>query len=393
MKTRTKLLAALLSTVTALSCAITAAAAPAITLQGNEAKPATAEADGTATATLTLKATQFDGVGGADLTLTLAEGITLASATVKDTATTNVWTLDSGNYKVTGNTVKMVDVFNIGDAPAKETLELTLTFNVTGATVGDYNVTIDAKLADTNATLIEGVTKINGTLVIGRAKAKYNASELAANIGAGEFVPAYGAYTGDENSPTYLTKKEDGSIDVEGISGEVNVLKCKLPVGNNVTTFGASKSTVNDERADKAIQFGSYVNSIASGNTFGTLLIVGDFDGIVSYYKSKGTYDTVEKVLGRLMELLVNAETPDGTLRKVTYNNKANHIYVAKMAQTRYMWRNSETNPTQLQYALRVYNITDNQQLYTAVGYSYADTNYKFSTEIKTATLKNVGLN
>lgn len=125
MKTKTKLLAALLSTVTAFSCALTAAAAPAITLQGNETTPATANASGEATATLTLKATQFENVGGADLTLTLQDGITLASATVEDVANdASKWALEEDvNYRVSGNTVKMVDVFNIGDAPIKSSLE------------------------------------------------------------------------------------------------------------------------------------------------------------------------------------------------------------------------------------------------------------------------------
>lgn len=394
MKTRTKLLTALLSTVTALSCALTAAAAPAITLQGNEATPATAETNGTATATLTLKATQFSEVGGADLTLTLDNGITLVSAVVKDTASNGVWTLTDGeNIKVSGNKVKMVDVFNLTGAPTKETLELTLTFNVSGATVGNYEVTLDAKLADTNATLIEGVTPINGTLVIGRAKEELTKTQAGVVPGASAnyFIP-FGAYTGTAESPNILTKKADGSFDTTGVaeSETIYAMKCKLPtVEKKVTTFAtakkAAKTGENLENYEKynGIQFGSYATD--KDATYGTFVIIGDFNAFKEAYKSK--YATNEAVLDRIAALYDKTITSESKFLKLKYGDK--YIYVGRNTRTKYMWNGDSA----IQYALRVYNVYEDQT-YTAVGYFVTTAGeaktYTFSNEIQTAVYQNM---
>lgn len=402
MRTRAKLLTALLAMIAALSCTLTATAlktAPTLTLQGNEAAPATL-VNGLAKATLTLKVADFSEVAGAKLTLKLPEGITLSTATVTDKATSDVWTLKAGqNYKISGNTVTIADVFNLNGAPTKTgALELALDFTVTGTSVGEYTVTVSGDF--TGPELEKKTGTAEGNLVIGREKAEYTAADIVSldstsTAEQGYFIPAYGAYTGDAGNPTYLTKGSDGKFAVGGVSGNVQVLKCKLPDPGCVTTFGVSKSTVNDAIAQAgAIQFGSYVDEIKAGTSFGTLLIAGDFNDLVEYYKGKGTYDTVDKVLGRLKDLLKSTNTPDGKLCKVTYNNKTKTVYVGKMPQSRYMWRGSRTTTQsaqqQLQYALRIYNISDPEKTYTAVGYTVKDDAYTFSKELKSATLNSL---
>ena len=101
MKIRTKLLTAVLATATALSCALTASAltaAPALNLQGNETAPAKVGADGKATATLTLKASDFStDVKGAKIVLTLDNNLKLTSAKVTDAA--NEWNVNAENSR------------------------------------------------------------------------------------------------------------------------------------------------------------------------------------------------------------------------------------------------------------------------------------------------------
>lgn len=385
MKTRTKLLTAVLSTVTALSCALTVAAAPAITLQGNETTPATVEVDNTATATLTLKATQFDNVGGADLTLTLEEGITLASATVEDVANdANKWVLEKDvNYRVSGNTVKMVDVFNIGDAPTKSSLELKLTFKVSGATIGQKNVTVSAQLADTNEELINDATITGGKLIIGRAKSEVAVGDINNIETEKYFIPFGGAYQGD----TWLEKKADGTFDTtNAAAGTVNVLKCKLPADDvKVTTFATGKKEKNPEgkndyeKAD-GIQFGSYV--IDKTKNYGTFVVIGDYNAFKK--ANAASYATDKAILERIAALYATNIDSESKFLKLKYNGDK-YIYVGRKTRTTYMWEGTNA----LQYALRVFNVQPTET-YTAVGYFVEESTYTFSTEIQTAVFANM---
>lgn len=397
MKTRTKLLTAVLSTVTALSCALTAAAltAPTLTLQGNETSPATLE-NNSAKANLTLKASEFKDVAGAKLTLTLPTGITLDNATVTDTATENKWDLKSGeNYAVKSNTVTLVDIFNMDGATTKSALELNLEFTVTG-TIGKYEIAVSGDFADVAEDLKTNTA--TGILVIGREKATYTKDDIKTSVKEGEFIPAYGAYTVVNGEYTYYDKDLNGNIDFTG-EGTVNVLKCKLPAPEiGITTFGASKSTFADSFANNTIQFGSYAN-FSSSNSYGTLLIVGDFNDMVNYYLTdkSATYKTAEDVVARVMKLINDNSIANANYVKFTYDKtNSKYVHVAKIARKTYMWRNADTeeDSSALQYAIRVHDISaaHKNTNYTAIGYSVdGSNNYKFSTEIKTATL--AGLN
>lgn len=124
MKIRTKFLAAALAATMTLGCALTASAFtanPTLTLQGNESSPLTLT-NGAASATLTLKASDFSEVKGAKITVELPAGLTLSNIAVTDTEKT--WNLnENSNYKVdvNKNKITMVDVFNFDDTVKKIT--------------------------------------------------------------------------------------------------------------------------------------------------------------------------------------------------------------------------------------------------------------------------------
>lgn len=389
MKTRTKLLTAVLSTVTALSCALTAAAltAPTLTLQGNENAPAKL-VDGSAEATLTLKASDFKDVAGAKLTLTLPTGITLGNATVTDTATENKWELKSGeNYAVKNNTVTLVDVFNIGDATIKTgALELELKFTVKDTSIGQYKIGVAGDFADAKEDLQKGTSE--GVLVIGKEEKSYTAEDIK-NINSKldvnkEFIPYGGAYTYADGKYTYYEKdKTTGEIKF-GNATNVTVLKCKLPAeGKTVTSFGASEKikdpngTYEYEKYD-GIQFGAYATDKTLD--YGTLVIMGDYNAFKEY-----TGQTDEALLAQIMQRY-DAKVEDKTIAegdgytfKYGKSDPKSTITVKKVKRTTFMWQSESA----IQYAVRLYKLTKGKS-YTTVAYSVTGSTYSFSTEIQT---------
>ena len=387
MKIRTKLLTAVLATATALSCALTASAltaAPALNLQGNETAPAKVDAEGNATATLTLKASDFStDVKGAKIVLTLDNNLTLTSATVTDTDTTNKWTVDENNSRVSGNTVTLVDVFNMTGATTKTGLELVLEFSVEDAEIGTYQVTVSGDFADETA---DQVYKSNGTgnLVINRAEA--NPQSLSAlnemTKDPGYFIPYGGASVNGES----LTKNEDGTFDMGVLTGDISVLKCKLPAeGKDVTTFA-----ISPHKTDKnSIQFGSYVPNTTSP-TYGTFVIIGDYEAFKAAKANGLTDEEVLKKFGDLYKTSIEEAVgkTENNYMKISYDT--GYILVGRKTQSRFMWKGVQDEKTPLQYALRMTQIdnADKDKTFTAVGYSRtADGTYNFSAEMQSTTL------
>lgn len=407
MKIRTKFLAAVLATATAFSCALTAVAAPAVTLKGNETTPASAPATGTSKATVTLTISEFKTVKGADLEITLLsggiapQGITVASVTSK----TEGFTLTANeNYKIDGNKVKIVDVFNFASEISTLTIDINLLV-ANDAVIGSYDFS-NSKVRfvnDTPADIAETYTCTWGKFVVGKkiesvdfdTKKNYDDEKV--------FLP-YGVL---KNGNDYVKKNEDGSF--SGVTGTQNITCFAKPEGNKVTTFGASKIPETN-----AIQFGSYVDKIAAGASFGTLVVApykvparntnydgsapGSFDDVVEYYKNKegSTFETTDAVLAHLVGLLVKNKKADGKFHALKYNNGSKYIFLSVVQQNNYMWKNGANN-TKLQYAVRYKELDETQKnvAYTAVGY-YAvtaaeTTTYYFSKEIKTAKYSELG--
>ena len=383
MKIRTKLLTAVLATATALSCALTASAltaAPALNLQGNETAPAKVDAAGNATATLTLKASDFREVKGAKITVELPAGLTLSNIAVTDTEST--WALDANNYKFDAdrNKITMVDVFNFDDTVKKDNLNLKLSFNVTGASIGTYEVKVSGDFADGEATKVY-TSKGTGNLVINRAVASAaNITELNTMAEeSGYFIP-YGGASIDGKS---LTKNGNG-IFVLGELGEgkIDVLKCKLPAqGKNVTTFAISPHKTDI----KSIQFGSYAPNTNSLK-YGTFVIIGDYQAFKTAMANGKTDDEVlKKFVGLYQTNIVDKDKDENNYMKISYGT--DYILVGRKSQTKYMWQGDKN---QLQYALRMTKISDadKDKTFTAVGYSLTDDNtYNFSAEMQSTTL------
>lgn len=388
MKTRTKLLTAVLSTVTALSCALTAAAAganPTLILQGNETTPAAAE---DTSVTLSLKATEFGDVAGADLKLTLKGDISLDSAnvTITNNATGQSWNLEKeSNYTVSGNTLKIVDVFNMTGAPTATDLDLRVVLKFNGdVNIGRYAFDCNATLVNESEQTITPAGVTMGKLVIGKKTETITGNGTATDYDVNDCFLPYGSVS---EGDTYLVKDQEGKFT---FNGDKEVTRFIVPDTNEaVTTFGASKGTVNDSK--NAIQFGSYANNVKSGDSFGTLLIAptdtGNFDDVIKYYKNNTDYKTVEAILNRFAQLLASAE--NNKLYTIKYNKGAQKIKVAKIPQNNYMWRNGDKDYTKLQYAVRLVGLdtSDAQSVeYTAIGYSVNAGIYNFSTEIKSAS-------
>ena len=384
MKIRTKLLTAVLATATALSCALTASAltaAPALNLQGNETAPAKVGADGKATATLTLKASDFStDVKGAKIVLTLDNNLKLTSAKVTDAA--NEWNVNAENSRVSGNTVTLVDVFNMTGATTKTGLELVLEFTVNKPNLGSYEVTVSGDFADETA---DQVYKSNGTgnLVINRAVA--NPQDLSAlnamTNDSGYFIPYGGASIGNDS----LIKNGKGKFELPaGLQdGAIDVLKCKLPAeGKNVTTFAISPHKTNTT----SIQFGSYAPNTNSLK-YGTFVIIGDYQAFKAAKANNLTDEEVLQKFGALYKkTIIDNEKDENNYMTIKYNN-TDSILVGRKSQTKYMWQGDNN---QLQYALRMTKISGDytDKTFTAVGYSLdSSNNYNFSAEMQSTTL------
>ena len=403
MKIRTKILTAVLAAATAFSCALTASAlspTPKITLDNNT-MPAKVKG-GKATATLTLKSSDFTDVTGAKLTITFPQSVTLESAKITD----GNWVADQ-DYKVdTANgTVTLVDVFNIGDAA--KNLSLNLEVTVSGVTMQNYKLTVSGEFADQAVDQVHTVNfATDNTLVIGGEEKTYNASEATGAIddvvNATEpqyFIPAGGVYTDSGNGTyAYYDKNEDGTFTGLPENGNIEIQKCPLPTdGKKLTTFGNSKQDkieqgeYSDEyyakipayKKDNGIQFGTYVTESYVAGKYGTLVIMGDYNAFRNYYELKGKSET------ELLDLIIKrydtyiGRDIDGTEfaagDPLTLKGGTNYITVKKIAQTKLMWEGSNA----FQYAVRLYKLVDNRS-YTAVAYSFDSNTYTFSNEIQT---------
>lgn len=392
MKTRTKLLTAVLSTVTALSCALTAAAAPAITLQGNEAKPADGTKSGTAD--LRIQAKEFSEVAGADLEFTLSGGVTLTDVTIKSNG--GVWTPSKSgndqNYVLkNGNTVKIVDIFSMGDTKV-DTLDLTVTISFNAAEIKSYPFKAEnVRLVKEDESDINDVTITPGNFVIGKKSENVAVKSEPQELDDGvSFVP-YGILK--DEAGKYILKDENGKFTVDKSQ---SVTRFKLPVGNAVTTFGASYDA--NFEGSNTVQFGSYIHDIAAkAKSFGTVLIYSkELTGAVAGY-NKGSYESAveyfdgsaDKLFKDIITTFDDKNRIDGKFHPYAYGGTGTTddyvIYACVVEQKNYMWRHYKEDKTldKLQYAVRCKTSTVNRD-FTAVGYIKNTDGYSFSTEIKT---------
>ena len=393
MKIRTKFLAAVLATATAFSCALTASAwnnkdttPPAVEF-GNSAMPGIQKGD-TATATLTLKSSDFADVTGAKLTVKLPAGMNLVKANVTGNGS---WVADT-DYKVVegdAGTITLVNVFNVGDA--EKNLSVYLELTVSGSLGGE--ITVSGEFADTKVDKAYKYDRVaTGELTLTRketaCETKTEAENEIANVDAGYFVPVGGVYTMVSGEAKYYSKPDNASaFDFSTVHGEITVLKCPLPAdGKDVTTFGY---TVKDKDPDSSkeyeryngIQFGAYTNNRA-GKEFGTLIIMGDYAAFKNCYSAMSASAISDDALLNLIVTRYDQRVADNkiTLGEPLTLKKGDHsITVKKVKQTAHMWEDANN----LQYAVRLYKLVKDRS-YTGVAYSYSNGAYNFSKEIQT---------
>ena len=394
MKIRTKFLAAVLATVMTFGCALSASAwdskdttPPAVEF-GNSAMPGIKNGN-TATATLTLKSSDFADVTGAKLTVKLPEGMTLVKANVTGNGS---WVAGT-DYKVVegdAGTITLVNVFNIGDAAKNLSVYLGLT--VSGTLNGA--ITVSGEFADTN---VDKVYKYDGfatgTLTLSRSEANYDNKEdaTAAIAGAANdnyFVPVGGVYTMVDGKVKYYSKPDNAAtFDLSDASGNITVLKCPLPAdGEDVTTFGytikdGDKNSEKEYEKYNGIQFGAYTNK-KSGKKFGTLIIMGDYTAFKNCYSAMSASAISDDALLNLIVTRYDQRVADNkiTLGEPLTLKKGDHsITVKKVKQTAHMWEDANN----LQYAVRLYKLVKDRS-YTGVAYSYSNGAYNFSKEIQT---------
>lgn len=387
MKIRTKFLAAVLATAMAFSCALTASAwdkdtAPAVEF-GNSAMPGIQKGD-TATATLTLKSSDFVDVTGAKLTVELPAEMTLVDASV----TGNGSWVEGTDYKVDkdAGTITLVNVFNIGDAAKNLSVYLGLTVS------GTFNgaITVSGEFADTNVDKVytyDGFA--TGTLTLSRSEAIHSNEEdakaaIAEIANTDYFVPVGGVYTVGNNGEVKYYSKADNqdTFDFTDATGDITVLKCPLPAdGEDVTTFGytikdGDKNSEKEYERYNGIQFGAYTNK-KTGKEFGTLIIMGDYTAFKNCYPDETDEELLKRIVARydtrVGESIIDAGDP------LTLKTGDHSITVKKVKQTAHMWED-ENN---LQYAVRLYKLVKDRS-YTGVAYSYSDSEYNFSKEIQT---------
>ena len=397
MKIRTRILTAVLATATAFSCALTASAlnpTPSITVDNNLMAATVKEADGkkTVTATLTLSSKNFEDVRGAKVKRALPKDLKVTKATIVDKNKTLIENVD---YKIDGNTVTLVDVFNIGDAPKDLSFNLKLTVSGNNLNMENVPITVSGDFADTKVDVGNKIDNAGtGTLKITKEAKTFNVKAQAeAHIsdilgGEGYFIPAGGVYSFNEDTKkyTYYAKKNDGTFNLDTAgTNEVSVLKCPLPAdGKDVTTFGYSPikaDTYGEHFYDKydSLQFGTYANK-GTGKTYGTLLIMGDYNSFKAFLKEND--EEVMKAIAKKYDATVensNNTVKQGDAVTFKYNSGNNKITVKKVAQNKKMWEN-ENN---LQYAIRLYKLVGGRT-YTTAGYSYNATDkYNFSAEVQ----------
>ena len=377
MKIRTRILTAVLATATAFSCALTASAAePTITLD-NSTMPAKA-VEGKATATLTLKSSDFEGVTGAKIKITLPGDVTLESAKITD----GTWVEDQ-DYQVKGNTVTLVNVFNLGGNTATD-LSLNLNVTVSKADIGSYPITVSGEYADTKVDKVYTIDAASkGTLVISKAEKAFTSAEATTEITNLDttqyFIPYGGVYSETNNDFKYATKNADGGFNLDTIGEDVKVLTCKLPTGGKTfTTFSSGNKPKNPDsdivyEKENGIQFGTYVTEQYVEGKYGTLLIKGDYNAFRNYY-NKTDAALLKAIVTRYNSTALNGKS-------LTLKGGTNSITVKMVPQTKFMWKGDSA----FQYAVRLYGLEEtDKSSYTAVAYSVNNGSYTFSNEIQT---------
>lgn len=353
MKKLIAIISALTMAVTVMCVGASAASTPSIKVFGNESTPA---GQGEETS-FDVRLADFSGIKGMDVKITSDKNAKFTKITSKD-----IELKENDNYTLKDNEIHIVEL-NSQDK---------LLLKVTAVASAEAKITVSATLAESGTTLAQSVTTIGGTVSVSDKNNDTTSAEVTVLNPSGEnyFIP-YGYVKRDGK---YIEKDADGSF--KNVPAGQNY--AEFPIPTDVVTFGVSEK----ENKINTPQFGSY-GVKAEGKTFGTLSVIGDWDGFSAYYvKNSGV--TISKLMEAVLkyynanEQAMNAANATHVILKY---DGTKTIKVFKTEQTKKMWDNDKY----IQYSLRVEGLAKNEQV-AAVGYSVTGDTTSFSSEIKTYT-------
>lgn len=355
MKKLIAIISALTMAVTVMCVGASAASTPSIKVFGNENTPA---GQGEETS-FDVRLADFSGIKGMDVKITSDKNAKFTKITSKD-----IELKENDNYTLKDNEIHIVEL-NSQDK---------LLLKVTAVASAEAKITVSATLAESGAALAQSVTTLGGTVFVSdknNGTTSAEATVLNPSDSTKYFIP-YG-YVKD-SSGKYIEKEADGSF--KNVPSGQNY--AEFPIPTDVVTFGVSEK----ENTTNTPQFGSY-GVKATGKTFGTLSVIGDWDGFSAYYvKNSGVtiYKLMEAVLKyyNANEQAMNAANATHVILKY---DGGKTVKIFKTKQTKKMWDNDKY----IQYSLRVEGLAKDEQV-AAVGYSIIGNTTSLSSEIKTYT-------
>lgn len=355
MKKLIAIISALTMAVTVMCVGASAASTPSIKVFGNESTPA---GQGEETS-FDVRLADFSGIKGMDVKITSDKNAKFTKITSKD-----IELKENDNYTLKDNEIHIVEL-NSQDK---------LLLKVTAVASKESQIEVSATLAESGTKLAQTVATIGGTVVVSDKKEDTTKAEATVLNPSGEnyFIP-YGYVKRDGK---YIEKEADGSF--KNVPADQNY--AEFPIPTDVVTFGVSEK----ENKTNTPQFGSY-GVKATGKTFGTLSVIGDWDGFSAYYvKNYGV--TISELMNSVLRYYDANETKmtnEGATHVILKYDGTKTIKVFKTAQTKVMWENGN----HIQYSLRVEGLTSGEQV-AAVGYSVNNDTTALSSEIKTYTAK-----
>lgn len=356
MKKLIAIISALTMAVSVMCIGASAASTPSIKVFGNESTPAEKGKE----TSFDVRLANFSGIKGMDVKITSDSNAKFTGITSEDIKLT-----ENDNYKLSDNEIHIVEL-NTKD---------TLLLKVTATVEARSEIKVSATLAESRTTVAQTVAITDGNVVVSDKKEDTTKAETAVlnpSDSTKYFIP-YGYVKKDGK---YIEKETDGSF--KNVPSEQNY--AEFPIPTDVVTFGVSEK----ENKANTPQFGSY-GVKAADKTFGTLSVIGDWDGFSAYYvKNYGVtiFELMNSVL-RYYDANETKMTNEGATHVILKYDGTKTIKVFKTAQTKVMWENGN----HIQYSLRVEGLTSGDQV-AAVGYSVNNGKTVLSSEIKTYTAK-----
>lgn len=356
MKKLIAIISALTMAVSVMCIGASAASTPSIKVFGNESTPA---GQGEETS-FDVRLADFSGIKGMDVKITSDKNAKFTKITSKD-----IELKENDNYTLKDNEIHIVEL-NSQDK---------LLLKVTAVASKESQIEVSATLAESGTTLAQSVATVGGTVVVSdknNGTTSAGATELNPSDSTKYFIP-YGYVKRDGK---YIEKEADGSF--KNVPADQNY--AEFPIPTDVVTFGVSEK----ENKTNTPQFGSY-GVKAADKTFGTLSVIGDWDGFSAYYvKNYGV--TISELMNSVLRYYDANETKmtnEGATHVILKYDGGKTVKVFKTAQTKVMWENGN----HIQYSLRVEGLTSGEQV-AALGYSVNNDTTALSSEIKTYTAK-----